>query len=506
MELNKVEDINPRLTITFTMLFYPDQYFYNRLQQPRSKPSQRRSFHSKESSDSSLPLAELFGGNFAPHVQGRRGSYIPDEYIVLDEGELSALRAYRERQRRLADDAERREAVAARRRAEQQRQAMEFSRQQEEARLQARVEAKARAAAREYVRRKQAQQIAIQKAQQEERQLRQQFILEQLRNQFGMFMAPQQSGFQTSEDEVEGTQPVTKEASEDAENKKDAEAPKLASTDQESRQSQISDPIRTLLEALAPYPISFVTSESSDEDEMSAEEVPPASSPAVDSENLVHEAAGPTCETASEDETEPAYVEFNDPFAHPPQSHDGMSSSSDLDEEQVHGFKKGRSKERQQITSADRLKKAKHNESRRSSKKSSPGISSSSSKTTSATTAGQLTALEEDLQRLNDAYNRLKDAVKPSNYKEAVSRVEGVKIGYRRTEEIYSKLDQMKIGKDYRKLKHQITSNSVALADKYEELLQKANDIRMELVSKHNAENVKHQVTLEEVDDESDAI
>lgn len=495
------------------MLFYPDQYFYNRVQQPRGKPNHQRTSRVR-ANESGLPWAGFLEGEYTPSYQERRGSHIPDEYIVFDEGELSALRAYRERQRSLVENAERREAAAARRRAEQQRRAAEALRQQEEARLQARVEAKARAAAREYVRRKQAQQIAIQRAQQEERQLRQQFILEQLRNQFGMFI-PQQTNSQGDEDEVGGAQQQSSEdASMDVKNQHDSVNDSQTAADREDRrQAQIADPIRTLLEALAPYPISFVSSESSDEDEMRAEDDGCESPAAVEPANLERsdddgndEAAGPTCETASEEETEPAYVEFRDPYANPPQSPGGMSSSFEAEDEEPPVTKKDRSKERLPSLTSDHLKKAKHNASRRSSKKSVSGSSGASSKTTSAATAGQLNALKEDLQRLNDAYSRLNDAPTPTTYQDAVSRVEGVKIGYRRTEEIYDKLDQMKIGKDYRKLKHQITADSVALADKYEDLLQKSNEIRKELVAKYNAEKAKHQVTLEEVDDESDSI
>lgn len=423
-----------------------------------------------------------------------------DEHIAQDEEELEALRAFRAAKRRQAERERQNKEAALKRKAEAERRAKEIAQREHDLRVRAQVEANARAAAREYLRQKQARQNAISLAQKAERERQQQMLLEQLRRQFGLFTIPSQATAESSIDRPEDEENADDEAQQ-APQQADGSAPEAPGS-AESREpiadrsaapdeSAFIDPIRSLIEALSPYPIIFTT-ESSDEEEAnetqqqrakqendSHADVPErVEAPEPGEPTAELDVDGPTCETVTEDgydeEPNPEVVDISE-YVEP----------RDKRQRKHH--------------------KRHHKKARPTAETSTPGDEE---------LGGLVSALRHDFERVRDSYHILENEPATDNLQEIITRIEGVKICFSRSEEIYSKLDEIRVPKTQRKAKQQITSEAVALADKCEELLQSLEEQKQALRARtgsatsantaDSADSKPHHVTLEEVDDEEE--
>lgn len=545
------------------MFFYPDQYFYQRQAQPRTsrRPSARGGFNGSNRDPYGGAQIFTFG---EPGLTYERPDF-SEPYYVLDEDEYRALAAFREARRRSSLHDKQAAILAARRRAEQEQRAREIAQRRHDAEIRAQVEADARTAAREYLRRKQLRQQEAQRAQYEERKRRQQLLLEQLRDQFGFFPI-----IQTQHDDEDPDSEFQKVAT-DAGTPGDSE--KLVSNDEKPEDSEPSqqsdsaskqadqrkvvDPIRSLVEALSPYPVTFTT-DSSDEEETAAEPKskpivtePTESSSKSDTSNS-QDTDGPTCETASEnDEDEDPYEvkEARSPSQSVPVPDYEVYDDRDSDYEDEpedpnanyfippgpsmfpffghndgwmpgprHHHPRGRHAHPQPHSRGPPRAHSPpphphphphHKSKKHHAKKPKVAVPEKSS----AEACGLVCALKEDLERVTEAYNRLSQPKDNDSLEDVIARIEGVKIGYGRSEEIYSQLDNMKVGKDQRTLKHQVTTDAVALADKYDELLKNLYARRDELREQQRAAEsekkpteVKHHVSLEDIHDDSESI
>lgn len=444
------------------------------------------------------------------------------ERFAQDEDELEALRVFRASKQREAERAKAAREAALKRKAEAERRAKEIAQREHDARVRAQVEANARAAAREYVRRKQARQNAINLAQKEQRERQQHALLEQLCRQFGLFTIPGTASQDEDEDVPENAaenaneisentkeEDVDENAAEDADPTVEDVTDRIAQAAQASNDETASkskqqanpiDPIRALIEALSPYPIIFSTESSEEEGDDESRPQPSAGTTNFGSQgysaNTVEEPETveqpendllndePTCETVTEDgiddyeARDPEIVDITE-TANPAAAADPTHPKHP--HHRKHRHKRGRKGPEQQQQQAP----------------------------THEDVHGIISALGDEFNRVNESYKLLANEPSTDNLQKVITRVEGVKICFSRSEDIYTKLDEIRAPKSLRKDKQRITSEAVSLADKCEELLQTLEQQKAELRAKQRAENPSpdskhHHVTLEEVEDEDE--
>lgn len=453
------------------------------------------------------PNPSPFGGfNFVGGSSPFGGSN--EYYIIQDEDELEALQAYREKKNREAELLQRRREALIRQQ-EAERVARERAEQVErERRLRAAAEQNARAAARAYIRRKQAQQAALLQAEYEEKRQRQQDALEKLLNPFVVrrdsvpFFAQgnEQEQEQAGEDNVNNNEqaPEQEQKSVEQDEQEDSQA---------RAQDEAKQYIQLLVDSLAPSLLRVVDpSESSEEDDGETAETAGTAGTARTAERNVED-DGPHCETASEgsgDEGSDASVSELDPQARPPHA-DGEESDVEQ-EEQDEPFTEEPFTEEPSIDDADPVvvipftelaskqeKRQKNNVNNTQPKKTrrrSPQASATDS--TPEKTIKQLKEWKLKLDSIKEGEKAFKSypedpAVISALKKRAQSLIQ-------KTEAIYENLDGLRVAKDCRKLKHDLTSDAVALADKLELALLRLNAVE--------PVTPKYHVTLEDVPDE----
>ena len=443
-----------------------------------------------------------------PGLENLQHSNLEAEKIAADEEELEALRAFRANKKRQAERERAIREETARRNAAARLRAQEAAR---DLKIRAEVEANARAAARAYLKQKQERQNRIHLAQQAERERQQQNVLEQLCRQFGLFTIPTRDSSQRNDSAInsEFKPEHSNENADDDNNEQDKEVDEENTSNQnesngsqnpedaDHRAEQFIDPIRSLIEALAPYPIVFTT-ESSDEED--APRTNTASSKAPDSGvstefpetvSALYDLDGPTCETVTEDGIDDddqgsAYVNVSEiPIA-----------SGDA-RKRHHKRRHNHHKKARDASHASEEQPSSQNQNRKHGHMEMNGI---------------LHALQLDFDRVNDSYNRLKNEPPTDSLQEIITRIEGIKLCYARSEDIYGKLDEMRVNKNQRSAKQALTSQSVSLADKCEELLKQFEDQKRIIRDQQpdaasdspESPDSVHHATLEDVEDGSD--
>lgn len=420
-------------------------------------------------------------------------------FIIQDEDELEALQAYREKKNREAELLQRRREALIRQR-EVERVTRERAEQVErERRLRAAAEQNARAAARAYIRRKQAEQAALLQAEYEEKRQRQQDALEKLLNPF-VFRRDSVPEFAQSNSQQE--QADNEDNTGEGEQSRNVEQQGQEQDEQgeqdnaqERAQEEAKHYIQLLVDSLAPSLLKvFDPSESSEDDYETTER-----NDAGDD--------GPHCETASEgsgDEGSDASVSELDPQAQPPTA--GGEESDVEQEEQEEPFTEEPYTEEPSLNDADPVVVIPFTElaSKQEKRQKSDINNTQPKKTRRRTPQSSVTdsTPEKTIKQLKEWKLKL-DSIKDSeksfkSYPEDPAVISALKKRaqslIQKTETIYNNLDGLRVAKDYRKLKHDLTSDAVALADKLELALLRLNAVE--------PVTPKYHVTLEDVPDE----